>query len=71
MVKHILDETKCRGCGECVDRCSLELWELEDTPDGKKRAYVIEGAAEICHACMACRDACPEDAITVIREEEE
>jgi 2-oxoglutarate ferredoxin oxidoreductase subunit delta len=70
MVKHILDEGKCRGCGKCVDVCSLELWELEDTADGKKIAMVIEEAGEICHTCMACRDACPEEAITVIREEE-
>ncbi len=70
MVKHILDESKCRGCGKCVDICSLELWDLVDTPDGKKIAMVIEEAGEICHTCMACRDACPEEAINVIREEE-
>ena len=70
MVKHILDESKCRGCGKCVDICSLELWELVDTSDGKKIAMVIEEAGEICHTCMACRDACPEEAINVIREEE-
>jgi NAD-dependent dihydropyrimidine dehydrogenase PreA subunit len=39
-------------------------------PDGKKIAMVIEEAGEICHTCMACRDACPEEAINVIREEE-
>ncbi len=70
MVKHILDEGKCRGCGKCVDVCSLELWDLEDTSDGKKIAVIDEEAGEICHTCMACRDACPEDAINVIREEE-
>ena len=70
MVMHILDESKCRGCGKCVDICSLELWDLVDTPDGKKIAMVIEEAGEICHTCMACRDACPEEAINVIREEE-
>ena len=70
MVQHILDEGKCRGCGKCVEICSLELWELEDTPDGKKIAMVIEEAGEICHTCMVCRDVCPEEAITVIREDE-
>ncbi len=44
MVQHILDEGKCRGCGKCVDVCSLELWELEDTPDGKKIAVIDEEA---------------------------
>jgi ferredoxin len=70
MVNHIVAEGKCRGCGKCVDICSLELWDLVEVDDGKQEARVIEEAGEICHTCMACRDACPEDAITVIREEE-
>ncbi len=70
MVKHIVAVDKCRGCGKCVDICSLELWELVDTDDGKKIAEVIEEAAEICHTCMACRDTCPEEAITIINEDE-
>lgn len=70
MVKHIVDVEKCRGCAKCVEICSLELWELEDTADGRKLACVIPEAAEICHCCLACRDACPEDAITIIEESE-
>lgn len=69
MVKHIIAEEKCRGCGKCVDICSLELWELVEVDGGQKKARVIEEAGEICHTCMACRDACPEDAITVERDE--
>ena len=65
MVKHILDEDKCRGCGRCLDECGLELWELVEVEGGKKKAYVVEEAAEICHHCLACSDACPEDAIIV------
>jgi len=34
MVKHIVDEQKCRGCGKCVEECSLELWVLVDVEDG-------------------------------------
>ncbi len=70
MVQHIVAIEKCRGCGKCVDICSLELWELEDADGGGKIARVIEGAGEICHTCMACRDTCPEEAIAVIRDEE-
>jgi NAD-dependent dihydropyrimidine dehydrogenase PreA subunit len=69
MVKHIVAVEKCRGCGKCVDICSLELWELVDAEGGRKRAQVIDEAGSICHACLCCRDACPEDAITIIQEE--
>ena len=65
MVKHIVDEEKCRGCGKCVDECSLELWILVDVEDGKKRARVTEEAVDMCHCCLCCQDACPEGAILV------
>ena len=69
MVKHIVAVEKCRGCGKCVDICSLELWELVDGEGGRKLARVIDEAGDICHACLCCRDACPEDALTIIKEE--
>ena len=68
MVKHIVLMEKCRGCGKCLEECSLELWELVDAEEGTKRAQVIEEAKDICHMCLCCRDACPEDAITIIEE---
>ena len=68
MVTHIIDLEKCRGCGKCVELCGLELWVLVDTDDGKKKAQVTEEAADICHCCLSCQDACPEDAI-VIKDE--
>lgn len=68
MVKHTVDPVKCRGCGKCVDICSLELWALVDTDNGKKRAQVIEEAKDICHMCLACRDTCPEEAIAITEE---
>ena len=68
MVRHIVALEKCRGCGKCVEECGLELWELVETDDGKKKACVIEEARDICHMCLACHDACPEQAITIIEE---
>jgi formate hydrogenlyase subunit 6/NADH:ubiquinone oxidoreductase subunit I len=38
---------------------------LVETDDGKKKAQVTEEAADICHCCLSCQDACPEDAILV------
>lgn len=68
MVKHSVDAAKCRGCGKCVDICSLELWTLIDADGGKKKAQVIEEAKDICHMCLACHDTCPEEAITITEE---
>jgi NAD-dependent dihydropyrimidine dehydrogenase PreA subunit len=48
--------------------CGLELWTLVDTDNGKKRAQVIEEAKDMCHMCLACRDACPEEAIIITEE---
>lgn len=69
MVKHVVDMEKCRGCGECVDMCGLELWELFEDEAGKQKARATEEAKEVCHKCAACIDACPEDAITIFEEE--
>jgi 2-oxoglutarate ferredoxin oxidoreductase subunit delta len=68
MVKHIVDIEKCRGCGKCIEECGLELWELVDSEEGNKIAQAIAEAKDICHMCLACRDACPEDAITIIED---
>jgi NAD-dependent dihydropyrimidine dehydrogenase PreA subunit len=65
MVKHIVDIEKCRGCGECVEACGLELWQLVEVGEGKKIARAIEEAAEICHLCGSCKDHCLEHAITL------
>ena len=46
-MKHLVDLEKCRGCGKCLEQCGLELWILVETPDGKKKAKVIEEAGMI------------------------
>ena len=70
MVKHIVDPEKCRGCGKCVENCSLELWVLVDREGGKdKIAQVTEEAPLICHTCGMCSEGCPEKAIVIINEE--
>ena len=66
MVKHTVDPEKCRGCGKCVEMCGLELWVLVEAGGKKKLAQVIEEAKDICHMCLACHDACPEKAITIV-----
>ena len=51
-----VDFDKCNGCGECVEVCPAEVYELEDE---KAHANNVEECTE----CCACVEACPEDAI--------
>ncbi len=53
-----VDEDKCEGCGECVDVCPVEVFELED--DVSK---VVNG--EECLGCESCVEVCEPGAITV------
>jgi len=66
MVRHIVDLARCRGCGKCIESCGLELWELYDTDGGKQKARPVPEAAEVCNCCTCCREACPEEAISII-----
>lgn len=52
----IIDETRCNGCGLCVDLCSTGALALRD---GK--AVVVN--PEACLYEGVCKDTCPQDAI--------
>jgi len=52
----VIDETKCDGCGLCVDLCSLGALALRD---GK--AVVVD--PEACLYEGVCEDICPQGAI--------
>jgi len=49
---------KCVGCGECVEVCPVEVFELQD----EKSVPVY---AEECLGCESCIEVCEEGAITV------
>ncbi len=54
----VVDNDKCTGCGECVDICPVEVYELKDA----KSSVVNE---EECLGCESCVEVCEFDAITV------
>jgi len=58
MYKITVELEKCVGCGECVDICPEEVFELEDD----KAVAVNE---DECVGCESCVEACEEEAITV------
>jgi NAD-dependent dihydropyrimidine dehydrogenase PreA subunit len=59
MVKIVVDNHKCTGCGTCVDTCPVGVYEVKD---GKSAA----AKPDECLVCRACEVQCPEAAIQVV-----
>ncbi len=57
MWKINVDKEKCTGCGECVENCPGEVYELID---GK----ATPTNSEECHGCQTCVELCDEDAVS-------
>ncbi|MBW1695764.1 MAG: 4Fe-4S binding protein [Deltaproteobacteria bacterium] len=53
-----VDPEKCTGCGECVEICPEEVYELEDEKS-------VPVNVEQCEGCESCLEVCEQDAITV------
>lgn len=60
MYEVLIDSTKCNGCGECVDVCPNEVFELY----GNKSVALN---AEDCIGCQNCVIVCKKEAI-IVRE---
>lgn len=60
MYEVIVDNDKCIGCGECVDICPVEVYELQDEKS-------VPVNAEDCVGCESCIEVCEQDAI-IVRE---
>ena len=54
----IVDHDKCIGCGECVDVCPVEVYELSD---GKSTV----ANPDDCLGCESCVEVCESGAIVI------
>ncbi len=58
MYEVTVDNDKCVGCGECVDICPVEVYELQDEKS-------VPVNAEECVGCESCIEVCEQEAISV------
>ena len=58
MYEVLIDSNKCNGCGECVDICPSDVYELQG-------GISIAINAEECVGCESCVEVCERNAITV------
>jgi len=58
-----IDETKCRGCGECVEVCQFGAIELEEPTEGPPVARV---ESALCRGCYLCSAVCDTHAPTAL-----
>jgi heterodisulfide reductase subunit A len=56
----VVDESKCRGCGECVEVCEFGAPELIREEDGRIHSKINEA---LCKGCGACAANCCNNAI--------
>lgn len=49
---------RCVGCGECVEICPGEVYELQNE-------ISVPAYADACFGCESCIEVCEHDAITV------
>jgi NAD-dependent dihydropyrimidine dehydrogenase PreA subunit len=52
----VVDEDKCTGCGNCVEICPSEVYQMEDEKSNPVRL-------EECVECWACVNQCPSESI--------
>jgi NAD-dependent dihydropyrimidine dehydrogenase PreA subunit len=58
MYSIVLDQTKCKICGECVDICSNGIYSKEDD-------RIVIGNTAQCTGCQNCVSVCVNEALSV------
>ena len=58
MFNPTVDLEKCTGCGECVEICPVEVYEIQDEKS-------VPVNAEECTGCESCIEVCEQEAIRV------
>jgi NAD-dependent dihydropyrimidine dehydrogenase PreA subunit len=54
----IIDKEKCKGCEECLETCTVKVFEMQENKS-------VPVNVKDCIGCQSCAEVCKEKAITV------
>jgi NAD-dependent dihydropyrimidine dehydrogenase PreA subunit len=54
----IVDKEKCKGCEECLEVCTVKVFEMQESKP-------VPVNVKECLGCQSCTEVCKEKAITV------
>lgn len=60
-----IDYDKCVGSLECYDVCPADVFDTEDTEEGKR---AVVARPDDCIECEQCIQVCPTDAIELVED---
>jgi len=65
-----IDTARCTGCGKCVKACPLEIIELRQEGEGRKKNKWAQRDGSLCLGCGVCYSSCKYGAITMTPREQ-
>lgn len=65
MEKIIIDASRCKGCGYCMNACPKGALTVSDTVNAKGY-HPITADEEKCVSCGSCYQVCPDYVITLV-----
>jgi 2-oxoglutarate ferredoxin oxidoreductase subunit delta len=63
-----INQSRCKGCGLCVDVCPKNLISVAGEMNKKGVYPSFSPQPELCTGCRLCVTVCPDVAITILEE---
>ncbi len=59
-----VDKEKCKGCEECLEACTVQVFRMED-----RKSFPVN--VSLCVGCETCVQVCKEEAINILNLEKD